>query len=607
MLRYIITQDPVYPKFLQVITEIELLTEVDSFDLALPIWRPGRYETQTFSRNIQFIKFFDEEFKPIRVKKTENNIWRINSKGKIFWVVYRYYANTLDAGNGCYVDASKLYINPATCLFFLPEYKDEKIEIYLGNSNNHKIATSLKPKSTTKSQNQAIEAVWKKLTELCHSKKITKTKNSWKNLIAKNYDELADSPILISEKLDYRTLTIKDYHFHIWFDIDGKVKWERVLRDFKKMIEAQIKFFGSFPVLNYHFLFLILPNRIYHGVEHLRSCVIALGPDYKIFNSDYDFLLEFSSHELFHAWNVKYFRPVEIGYYDFLRPQLTTMHWLTEGGTTYYQELFLARSGVYTEDKFLQKISSELQIYLDYYEGNSQSVAEASFDSWLDGYTPSIPDRKVSFYLKGKFINFILDTWIRRDTDNRKSLDSVFIILNERAQNNFNSYSEEDFQEIIKKLTKKDYTNFFRDYVDFNILIKPELEESFKYYGLEIQEKPNSNIFEKDCGLKIAIKDKKLIVKKLAQNSPVRDYGLLEESQILYLNNREVNYSNISEIYDFFNTPKIDLTINTESGINNLSIPKKSANFFPQYYIIKSKKQTPNQKKNRLKWLNTTS
>lgn len=69
----------------------------------------------------------------------------------------------------------------------------------------------------------------------------------------------------------------------------------------------------------YHFLFEILPIKAYHGVEHCKSTVITLGPTYDLFGPLYKELMGVSSHELYHTWNVKAIRPIEMFPYDFTK------------------------------------------------------------------------------------------------------------------------------------------------------------------------------------------------------------------------------------------------------------------------------------------------
>ncbi len=48
------------------------------------------------------------------------------------------------------------------------------------------------------------------------------------------------------------------------------------------------------------------------------------------------------SHELFHAWNGKRLRPIELGPFDYEREVHTRSLWVTEGLTVYYGGWFTA-------------------------------------------------------------------------------------------------------------------------------------------------------------------------------------------------------------------------------------------------------------------------
>ena len=61
------------------------------------------------------------------------------------------------------------------------------------------------------------------------------------------------------------------------------------------------------------------------------------------------------THELFHAWNVKRLRPVELGPFDYERENVTRMLWVAEGLTEYYGTLLSARAGVITRDEGLRR------------------------------------------------------------------------------------------------------------------------------------------------------------------------------------------------------------------------------------------------------------
>ena len=67
-----------------------------TIDLHLPLWRPGRYQFQNFSKNILNFEATDSNNQSICWKKTTTNTWQINPKkaGNLI-VKYNYYAKLL--------------------------------------------------------------------------------------------------------------------------------------------------------------------------------------------------------------------------------------------------------------------------------------------------------------------------------------------------------------------------------------------------------------------------------------------------------------------------------------------------------------------------------
>ena len=56
-------------------------------------------------------------------------------------------------------------------------------------------------------------------------------------------------------------------------------------------------------------------------------------------------MLGLIAHEYFHAWNVKRLKPREFAVLDYGRENYTRLLWFFEGFTSYYDDLFVLRSG----------------------------------------------------------------------------------------------------------------------------------------------------------------------------------------------------------------------------------------------------------------------
>ena len=72
---------------------------------------------------------------------------------------------------------------------------------------------------------------------------------------------------------------------------------------------------------------------------------------------------------------------------------------------------------------YLFELNAQLQKHFDNFGRFNYSVAESSFDTWLDGYVPGAPARKVSIYTEGCLLAFVTDIMLLQATDNQFGLD----------------------------------------------------------------------------------------------------------------------------------------------------------------------------------------
>ena len=189
-----------------------------------------------------------------------------------------------------------------------------------------------------------------------------------------------------------------------------------------------------------------------HGVEHADSTVIAMGKSND--DTDEEFhndLLAISSHELFHLWNIKRIRPIEMWPYDYTKENYSTLGYVYEGITTYYGDLMLLRSGVWNWEQYLSSLNSDLQRHYNNSGRFNYSVAESSFDTWLDGYVPGIPARKTSIYIEGLLAALIADILIIKNSEGKYCLDNVMHDFYHDCYANGKGYSEVEYKLLLEK------------------------------------------------------------------------------------------------------------------------------------------------------------
>ncbi len=479
-------------------------------ELCLPAWRPGRYELGNFAKNIRSFKVENLRGEALSYQKLSKDRWQIEAADNTaFRVRYQYYAADLNAGSS-FLDTEQLYVNPVNCCVYLPDRMEEPCSVKLNIPENWQVASDL-PRGAEPTL-----------------------------LLADTFDRLADAPWIASPSLQHRSFSTRNHTFHLWFQGISNPPWEKLLRDFEPFCAAQLEAMGPLPAPEFHFLFQILPNFFYHGVEHTQSTVCALGPGMAVFEgSGYDDLLGVSSHELYHAWNVKTLRPADMQPYRFDRENYSRLGWVYEGITTYYGDQYLIRSGVFSAEQYFETLNEKLHKHFVNYGRFNQSVAEASFDTWLDGYVPGIPHRKTSIYTEGSLIALMLDVELRKSSNNQKSLDDVMRYL----LGNHLHYTREHLIEALENCGLAQAESHYRSLVENVPLPEERLQAALAYLGLELYEHKHLSEHEHRFGMQLIDQGGWYNVGWIAPDSPAEKAGLQTGDLFLALNGQRLGKS----------------------------------------------------------------
>src|ERR1035437_4070203 len=337
---------------------------------------------------------------------------------------------------------------------------------------------------------------------------------------------------------------------------------------------------GEIPSDEYHFLFHILPYKFHHGVEHLSSTVIALGPSYDVMRGDsFLELLSVSSHELFHSWNIKSIRPAEMYPYDYTKENYSKLGFVAEGVTTYYGDFFLFRSGIYSEFEVNRALSKHLQNHFDNFGRYNLSVADSSFDTWLDGYTEIVPHRKTSIYSEGCLIAFMTDLMIRKYSNNQRSLDDVMQHLYNEFSKHGKGYTEADYKATVEQKAGHSFDEFFSNYVYKANSYENSLRECIDYIGIEILTSTSKKYNERHYGIKIS--DNLLIAKVIAiyPGSIAEKSGIQLGDEIISINGCQVK-NNFSEWSKYFGLSEVTLIVNNIGTTRTISFTASPEEYY---------------------------
>lgn len=549
--------------------ECSFAVNQEHIEIFLPSWRPGRYEIANFAKNIRGFKVFNEKNQLVPFTKKSKDSWVINAgKSKSLNIKYQYYSNELNAGS-TYVSEDMLYVNPVNCFIYTKEHFDSLIEIELDISKDWKIATSLNI--------------------------------SERKLAADSFDALFDAPFICSDSLLKKSYTVNGILFNIWFNDLQDVPWKKLIHDFERFTSKQIEDFGEFPSKEFHFLIHTPPFKAYHGVEHLNSTVIALGPSYDVFKGLYSELLGVSSHELYHVWNVKSIRPAAMRPYDFRKENYSKLGYIYEGITTYMGDLYLLKSGVFNITEYLNELQVQFQRHFDNPARFYASVGDSSFDTWLDGYVQGAPGKKVSIYVEGCLLAFVTDYFIRKNTKNKYGIEEVMRRLYYSQEISKEGYDEKDYQQLLENISGVSFQAFFDHYINGIHSYEPILQDALAYFGLEMKLVDSKLISENTLGIKLKPSKSKYVIHSFSSGSPADMCGLCAGDEIIAVNNMKLE-GDLEKWLGYFNMRDIRLTIARSQRMIEKKIPVVHRSFYPKYKLNLLEKKSPTQLKALQSW-----
>ena len=369
--------------------------------LKLPNWVPGSYLIRDFSRHIITISA-ECDGQPAALSQTAKNIWQTSPKSGHWVIRYIVYAFDLSV-RGSFLDTNRGFFD-GSCLFFSIEGRLK---------DTHSLSFNDLPKE------------WRIATSMP-----TTGSNTFQTT---SYHDLIDHPVELGniEFLDFEAGGIPHRialsgHYP---DFDR----DRLVSDIRTICETELAMFPS-PAPFTHYLFLLhVGDNIYGGLEHISSTALladrhSLPPHGMTEANDaYTQLLGLFSHEYFHAWNVKSIKPAAFAPYDLDRENYTEQLWAFEGITSYYDDLFLARSHTIAPEAYLRLLAQSITRVQQTKGRLKQSLAESSFTAWNKFYKQdeNSPNAIVSYYQKGALAALCLDLAIRSKSNGRHTLDSV--------------------------------------------------------------------------------------------------------------------------------------------------------------------------------------
>ncbi len=418
--------------------EVTFATEgKEQIDLMMPVWTPGSYLVREYARQVEEIRAEDaSSTSPLTIRKTSKNTWTVDCKNaQSIRVRYSLYCREMSVRTN-WIERDFGFLTGAATFLTRADWL----------KHPHIVRLDLPPQwpdvATSLPRLEPNETSVRK---------------------AKNFDELVDGPIVMGKLQDYVFQVGGKPHHLVTVLGDGTWDSKKAAEDITKIIETEQKFWGEIPYDEYWFLNIASESG--GGLEHDNSCVLMTGRWTMRKKSSYTDWLALVSHEFFHAWNVRRLRPKVLVEYDYTREQYFPELWIAEGITSYYDELFVAKSGFLGRDEYLGRLSKGISGVQNSPGRLVQPLWDSSWDSWIKHYRPdeNAGNSRISYYSKGAIVGMLLDAEIQSRTGGTRGLRDVMQRLwKEHRQS---GYTLDDFQRISSEVAGVSMDEWFKSHV----------------------------------------------------------------------------------------------------------------------------------------------
>jgi predicted metalloprotease with PDZ domain len=511
-------------------------------ELMMAVWTPGSYLVREYSRHVEAVTARAPDGRPLAVEKSDKNRWRVTTGGaRTASVRYRVYGREMSMRTN-WIDAGFALINGAPTFMTLPD----------GTARPHEVIINL------------AQGWRRSLTGL------PEMAGGDHRYRAPDFDTLVDSPFLLGNPTVHEFTVDGKKHYLANEGEGGVFDGATAAKDLELIVREQRRFWGQLPYDKYVFVNVLLGSEPGGGLEHRNSTVLMTGRFTTRTRRPYLAWLELASHELFHVWNIKRLRPVELGPFDYESEVHTKSLWIAEGLTDYYGELLVHRADLSTRDEYLENLSSHIETVEAAPGRLVQSAELASFDAWIRFYRPdeNSANVSISYYEKGLVVGFLLDAKIRNLTKGARGLDDVMRAAYEKYSGP-RGFTPAEFQAVAEQVAGTSLEAFWRMAVEGTSEL--EYGEALKAYGLRFRPAAPSNraylgaITRNDNG--------RLVVSQVRRGTPAYDGGLNVDDEILAINDFRVRADQLAtRVEQYKPEDKVTLLIARREQLHRLEV-----------------------------------
>ncbi len=547
--------------------------KADIMDVKLPVWIPGSYMIREFSRFVDVFEVMDKDGKLLNCEKVDKNTWRVQSAGKSnLKIHYQVYAFDLSVRTS-FIDDEHAFLNGSSIFMFIEEHVKNPVTV------------TIVPAPTWKVISVALDRV--------------NESNPW-NVKAPNYDELVDAPFEIGNQLVF-TFTAAGVPHEVSMFGEGNFDVDRLKKDMTRIVDECTAIYGSHPCKKYVF-FIHNMNSGGGGLEHKNSTTLQANKWGYTNTSTYVGFLSLVAHEYFHLWNVKRCRPVPLGPFNYSEENYTSLLWLAEGFTAYYDDLITYRCGFSSETEYLQTLAGNMS-YCNNQKGAAfQSLTESSLDAWIKYYRSyeNSANASVSYYTKGSVVGALLDMEIINATNGEKSLDDFMkAMYQEFYVKNDKAYTQEDVMKVVERLTGKNMDSFFKNAV--NSTEPLPMDKVVGQLGISLVDLNEKSVIT-FSGINSSFTSGKLMVTSVVRNSPAWTTGINVNDELIAMDQYRIGDDLNKVISMKAPGDKVTFLLNRSGYMKSIALTLSNTPYV-KYTLNKSSAVSEQKSKNYKKWL----
>lgn len=580
----------------EVAIEVEVPRDanLNSFDVQMAKWSPGRYAVFDFAKNVQEFRAFGGicpranmpcTLPDFPVTRVDDQTWRVllgNTHSAT--ITYKVFANDL-SGTFSQLDARHANYNGGSIFMYVVHHKQDPVRLEIEPPNGWRIVNGRTDKSGQREWQFA------------------------------NWDIMIDTPTEIAPDWTEDRFNVDGKQYHVVVHSMGSEGGKRpaLVRDIEKIVRVEHAMWGPPEFDSYTFLIHFANDgHSGDGMEHLTSTqIIQSGA--LIDAESYQDALDTAAHEFFHVWNVKRLRPVELGPWDFTRPANTRGLWIAEGITNYYGHLMMRRAGLSDDKRLLDTLAKQIG-EVDNSPGSRLMSAEESslsapfIDDAPHAQQTNLENTSISYYPKGEIIGVVLDLLIRGKTNGKGSLDEVmrrmydeFYLKSPNASYYLRGrgYKNEDFEQMVSQVAGTDMSDFFKRYV--RGVETPPYEEAFAQVGLRFVQEARTAV---TVGIGADESDKtNFKIGSVRPNSPAANAGLQEGDVITSFGGSRLTPANLLKTVSRYKPgDRVPLVVSRAGKSNRMTLIMGQPQLF-NYRIEEMVNASAEAKALRLSWL----